>query len=179
MRQLLKNLIRGALRYTPLDTTADVRRVVEANRVAHLPYCPTPEGDLLHTLIRENGFRQCLETGFHTGSTALYMVDAVAGSDGSVTSITLDDDDGVARGMALLKAGGQSGRHRLIRDNSNQALPEFLKAGEQFDLIFMDGWKTFDHLAMEMYYFNRLLRRGGVIFSTTPTCRQSGAPFAC
>ena len=164
MFQIFNNLIREALRYTPLDQTANVRQLVDANRVAHLPYCPAPEGDLLHSLIRENGCRQCLETGFHTGSTALYMADAVAGSEGTVTSITIDDDDGIARGMALLEAGGQSGHHRLIRDNNSQVLPELLKAGEQFDLIFMDGWKTFDHLAMEMYYFNRLLRRGGVIF---------------
>ena len=160
---MLKSFVKNALRYKPLSETEGVRGAIDAAGVDGLPYCPPYEGDLLFSLIRKNGCRRCLETGFHTGSTALYMAAAVADRDGQVVSICVDDDESVQRGLELLRTTGHADRHRLIRENSNRALPELFLAGERFDFIFMDGWKTFDHLAFEMYYFNQILDRGGVI----------------
>ena len=51
----------------------------------------------------------------------------------------------------------------MIRENSNRAVPEIFLSGEHFDFVFMDGWKTFDHLVLEIYFVNQMLNLGGVI----------------
>jgi predicted O-methyltransferase YrrM len=53
--------------------------------------------------------------------------------------------------------------HRLIEEDSARAIPQLHRDGEMYDLIFVDGWKTFDHLAAEAFYLTRMLRVGGVI----------------
>lgn len=159
----LKRFVKKALRYQPLAETAGVRNAIDAVAAPGLPYCPQYEGDLLFSMIRTNGYQKCLELGFHTGSTALYLAAAVAEPGGQVTSICLDDDESVERGLNLLRNAGLAEGHRLIRQNSNQALPQLFLSGERFDFAFMDGWKTFDHLAFEMYVINQLLVRGGSI----------------
>lgn len=79
------------------------------------------------------------------------------------THESIAQDNRTAMGLALLDSAGHRGRHRLLRASSNRALPEPFPAGETFDLIFMDDWKTFDHLAFEVYLFNQLLETGGTI----------------
>jgi predicted O-methyltransferase YrrM len=37
------------------------------------------------------------------------------------------------------------------------------KQPESFDLIFIDGWHTFDQTMLDMFYANRLVRMGGYI----------------
>jgi hypothetical protein len=50
-----------------------------------------------------------------------------------------------------------------LEENSNRALPRLFAENRTFDFIYVDGWKTFDHLAMEAYFLARMLRTGGVI----------------
>ncbi|MBT3991780.1 MAG: class I SAM-dependent methyltransferase [Rhodospirillaceae bacterium] len=163
MLRSLKRFANKLLAYQPLPGTVKIRRAIDDNIKNGLPYCPAYEGDLIFSIIQTNKYCRFLETGFHTGSTALYMAAAGSELNAQTTSICLDDDEGVERGLRLLQNAGYSDQHRLIRKNSNVALPELFLAGESFDFIFMDGWKTFDHLAFEMYYFNQLLETGGVI----------------
>lgn len=163
MLRPLKNLIKQSLRYVPLAESQEIRDAIDAVKTANLPYCPSYMGDLLFSLIRTHGFTKCLEIGFHTGSTALYMADAVAPQNGTVTSICVDDDEGVKRGLDLLRGAGHDGHHLLIRQNSSKALPELFMGGARYDFVLMDGWKTFDHLAFEIFYLNQMLDRGGVI----------------
>ena len=163
MLKRAKRFIKYLLRYEPLLETAKVRYAIEAVSKKNLPYCPSFEGDLLFSLIRVNRSQKCLEMGFHTGSTALYMVSAVADRGGHVTSVCIDDDERVERGLQLLSNEGYIKHHHLIRKNSNIAIPEMFLSDKRFDFIFMDGWKTFDHLAFEIYYTNQMLERGGVI----------------
>ena len=52
----------------------------------------------------------------------------------------------------------------LIDKKSEFALPCLLKTMEgKFDLIFVDGWHTFDHTLLDCYYATRLLKVGGYI----------------
>ena len=171
----MKRHLKKFLRYKPLAETALIREAIESKRIAGYPYCRPEEGDLLYLLLQEGGRRDCLEMGFHTGSTALYMAKSTADRGGHVTSVCIDNDADAARGEKLLRENGVVAQHRLLKDNSNRALPELFLAGEKFDLVFMDGWKTFDHLAMEIYFINQVLRTGGaVVFddSYMPSVRQ-------
>lgn len=43
-------------------------------------------------------------------------------------------------------------------------MPELLSLGEgTFDLIFIDGWHTFDHTLLDCFYATRLLKTGGYL----------------
>lgn len=58
--------------------------------------------------------------------------------------------------------------HRYIEGNTNLVLPDLYAKKERFGLIFLDGWKTFDHLMVNLYYCSRMLVRGGyLIFDDT------------
>ncbi len=163
MFKTLRRVIKSTLRYQPLPDTSPIRAAIDAASVPGLPYCPPDEGDLIYAAIQQGGYTRCLETGFHTGSSALYMCAAIAQRGGSVTSICVDDDETVQRGISLLETYGARDHHTLIRANSTKVLAEKFLAGERFDFIFVDGWKTFDHLAYEMYLYNQMLEKGGVI----------------
>ena len=164
MLETLKQLINKYLSYKPIPETAEIRGVIRQQRIENLPYCSDDEGDLIFSLIQKHQFKACLETGFHTGSTALYLAKAVSHTDGEVTSVCLDDEEKLQRGRKLLAVKGHDKVHRLTVENSNTALPELFSSGERFDFVFIDGWKTFDHLAVEVYFLNQMLNRGGVLF---------------
>jgi predicted O-methyltransferase YrrM len=94
------------------------------------------------------------------------MLQALADTDGEVVSIDRPDGPYNAVGTSLLEAAAERmtlASHRLIEDDSVNAIPRLFQAGEVFDLIFVDGWKTFDHLAAEIYYLSRMLKVGGVM----------------
>lgn len=56
------------------------------------------------------------------------------------------------------------GFFNLIPEPSELALPDLLrKQPESFNLIFIDGWHTFDQMMLDMFYANRLVRIGGYI----------------
>ena len=151
MWRRFKNLIKAILAYSPLSETVDVRCAVGAVRTDGAPFTPDYEGDLLYSLIRKGGFKSCLETGFYTGSTALYMLAAVKDRNGSVTSIALDDDAILDRGRKLLNDAGFGAAHHLIKENSNRTLPELFLSSRRFDLIHMDGWKTYCRCSHRMH----------------------------
>jgi predicted O-methyltransferase YrrM len=84
---VLKRAVKNSLRYEPLPETAAIRERIDAARDDGQPFCPSPEGDLIYSLIAKNDFKSCLEIGFFTGSTALYIAAAVAPQNGQVASI--------------------------------------------------------------------------------------------
>ncbi|GAC1653986.1 MAG: hypothetical protein NVS9B1_04350 [Candidatus Dormibacteraceae bacterium] len=50
----------------------------------------------------------------------------------------------------------------LIREPSFLALPRLIADGLRVDLAFIDGRHLFDHLLVDLFYCDRLLRLGGV-----------------
>ena len=147
---MIKRWLKEYLRYHPLRETMFVREIIEEMRESDLPYCPSWEGDLIWSLITLNHYSRCLETGFGTGSTALYMLDAV-GDHGDVVSIDISPASFNEIGSKNLRRAGIQRRHSLIEEPSERVLPKFFLEGRSFDFVFIDGWKTFDHLALEIY----------------------------
>lgn len=166
---MIKRLIKSVLAYHPHPETEAVRQFLDTVREPGLPFCPPWEGDLIHRLITRNKLARCLEIGFGTGSTAVYMLDAVEGMAGAeVTSIDLGGDSMNDLGQRNLARHRHGAPHTLLLENSNTAVPRLFAEGRRFDFIYVDGWKTFDHLAMEMYFLARMLVPGGfVVFDDT------------
>lgn len=144
-----------------MAATRHVREQIDANRHVGWPYCPPDEGDLLYVLATAIGPQDALEIGFATGSTAAYMLSGLG--EGRLTSIDYDQDRYERAGETLLHALGVAGRHTLIEKDSIQALPALLEARRRFGLVFIDGWKTFDHIWVDTFYAARLLNRGGYL----------------
>lgn len=165
---MMKRLIKSWLRYDPLPQTASVRLVVKMHFREGLPFCPPWQGDFLFALAERNGCSRAMEVGFATGSTALYILAGMIQTKGVLTSIDYKQAEYQYLGNTMVEAGGYSDRHVLLEGNSDLMLPDLFKQGRHFELAFLDGWKTFDHLVIDVYYVCRMLTRGGfIVFDDT------------
>jgi predicted O-methyltransferase YrrM len=134
----MKQIIKKELQYRPLQATEAIRELIRRDFQAGSPFCPPDQGDLLYSLARSTTDSRCLEVGFATGSTALYLL--LGSGQGSVVSIDYRQSDFDYMGVKTVKKSGMSDRHELIEGNTNVALPDLLRAGARFDVIFVDGW---------------------------------------
>ena len=169
-------MVKRLLRYRPLKETFVVRRLLDEIRVPERPYCPAWEGDLIWLLITRAGYRNCLETGFGTGSTAIYMLDAIKERDGAVVSIDWSKDNFNDIGRRNISLYGPAGKHTLIEEPSWRVMPRLVAEGRTFDFVFVDGWKAFDYLVYELFLVNRMLTVGGVVMfddSYLPSVRKA------
>lgn len=165
---LLKTLIKRKVYYQPLKETQSVRKIIDEYRNTQFPFCQANEGDLLFMLARLCPLPHALEIGFWTGSTALYLLLGVSKRKGLVTSIDIRQSDFDLLGCEMVKASSWLQSHRFIEGNTNLVLPDLYAKKERFGLIFLDGWKTFDHLSVDVYYCSRMLVKGGcLIFDDT------------
>jgi len=169
------------LRYDPLQETEETRRFLktmqEDARDRTLPFVPPHQGDFLFLAIQRSGFARCLETGFATGSTAVYMLAATAANSGRVVSI--DNSQGghaVEVGKNSVRRSGMGDRHELFLEDSSSVIRRLREQGESFDFAFLDGWKSFDHLAYEIFLLDEMMPVGGMMVfddSYMPGVRQA------
>lgn len=124
------------------------------------------DGAFLHSLIsRDTQILRTLEVGLAQGLSALYITDALRDRPDShhfaIDPFQMIDFKGA--GLFNLKEAGIDS-FTWIDDKSEFALPELTRSQEQkFDLIFVDGWHTFDHTLIDCFYATRLLRVGGIL----------------
>jgi predicted O-methyltransferase YrrM len=55
--------------------------------------------------------------------------------------------------------------HELIEETDIIALPKLLEKKEKYDLIFIDGWHTFDYVLLDNFYADLLLNVNGFIIN--------------
>jgi predicted O-methyltransferase YrrM len=125
---------------------------------------PPHEGEFLWRIIRENKFKHTIEIGCGFGISSLYICDAISAQPGSHHVIVDPYQSTQWHGIGvhnLNRAGFSS--YRLIEKPSEIALPALLESGERFDFAFIDGWHTFEHVLLDFFYLNRLLKVGGII----------------
>jgi predicted O-methyltransferase YrrM len=121
------------------------------------------EGTFLTSLIKNNSFKKTIEIGCAFGISSLYICSALPAGTG--THVIIDPyqkTDWYSVGIAQLEKVGFD-NYELIEKGSEIALPELLTKGETFDFVFIDGWHTFDHTLLDMYYLNRMLKVGGIM----------------
>jgi len=124
------------------------------------------EGGFLRKIIQKNQFAKCLEIGMAFGISSLYITGSFESKHGSLISIDpYQTKQWNKMGVHLLQHENMSKRHTLIQKKSYVALPELLhKFGEQsFDLVFIDGFHTFDYTLVDMFFSDKLLRIGGIM----------------
>jgi predicted O-methyltransferase YrrM len=124
------------------------------------------EGEFLFQLIRSDGsIAKTLEVGCAFGLSSLYICEALRDRPEAFHIVIdpkqMDVWHGV--GIANLERAGIE-YFRVIHEPSELALPDLLRNQPGcFDLIFIDGWHTFDQTMLDMFYANRLTRVGGYV----------------
>jgi predicted O-methyltransferase YrrM len=124
------------------------------------------EGELLNTLVSSDPtVQRTLEIGCAYGLSALHICSALAARH-SAQHVLIDPYQHTYwRGVGvhnLRRAGFDF--FELIEKPSEFVLPALAEsAAGTFDLVFIDGVHTFDHVLLDFFYANCLIRTGGYI----------------
>lgn len=66
-------------------------------------------------------------------------------------------------GRHAVDAAGLSSRHEIIEAPDYLALPRLVENGRRFDFAYVDGWHTFDYVALDAFYIDKMLPVGAII----------------
>jgi predicted O-methyltransferase YrrM len=124
------------------------------------------EGTLLLEIFKKDpSIRKTLEVGCAYGVSSLFIAEGLRDRVDAHHTIIDPFQNAQWEGVGihnLRKSGFKN--FDLIEEKSEFALPSVLKNGEGvFDLVFIDGWHTFDHTLLDCFYAARLLRVGGYL----------------
>jgi predicted O-methyltransferase YrrM len=123
------------------------------------------EGRFLSEFIASRpDITRTLEVGCAYGFSSLHIAAALAGRPGAhhINVDPFQSTDWSGIGVTNLDRAGVD-FYELREEPSELALPQLLREGAQFDLLFIDGWHTFDQTLVDIYFANRLVRVGGYI----------------
>jgi hypothetical protein len=124
------------------------------------------EGKFLTEILRKDAsIVNTLEIGCACGISSLTICEVLKDRPGASHTIIDPNQstewDGI--GIRNLREAGMN-FFKLIEEKSELALPKLLEIKEKaFDLVFVDGWHTFDHTLLDCFYATRLLRSGGLL----------------
>jgi predicted O-methyltransferase YrrM len=124
------------------------------------------EGEFIIDLISSDpDIRKTLEIGCAYGLSSLHICSALDEKD-SPRHIIVDpyqNKNWHGVGLSNLKRAGFN-FFELIEKPSELFLPDLVQnESGTFDMVFIDGWHTFDHTLLDLFYANRLIRVGGYI----------------
>lgn len=128
----------------------------EATRES-IPIVGPVVGQLLFILARATGAARILELGTATGYSGIFLGRALAGSDGRVLSLELNEPMAARARVNLARAG----LAEVVEVRVGEALNLMAAMSETFDLIFLDIDKESYLPALSLC--RRLLRAGGLL----------------
>ena len=120
---------------------------------------------LLNQLTRDLDARRTAETGMATGHSAV-AVASVHAARGSGLHTCIDPHQTTlwkSAALELCEKAQVSDFVELVEEPSEYALPRLAREGTTLDLAFIDGLHLFDHVLLDFFYFDRMLRPGGVV----------------
>lgn len=136
------------------------------------------EGNYLYQLISsDESIVKTIEVGCAYGLSSLHICEALRDRPNAahiiIDPVQASSWHGV--GISHLERAGID-FFRLLDEPSEFALPDLVRnrAGT-FDLVFIDGWHTFDHTLVDLFYANSLVRLGGYIVVDDCTWRSVSA----
>lgn len=144
------------------------RRVIDPEGVQHQlhSHIDANEGAFLSSFIGDrHEIVRTLEIGCAYGLSSLHIADAIKDRAGAFHIIVdpFQSTQWKSIGVNNLRRAGFE-FFELHEEPSEFALPSLAQQrAESLDLVFIDGWHTFDHTLLDLYYANRLIRVGGYI----------------
>jgi len=131
----------------------------------HSEISPLEGGYLAGLIASDTSIKETLEIGFGFGLSALHICSGLAGREGT-RHLALDPLQGSlfhGAGLLTIEKAGIS-NFRMIERHSEFALPDLAEERPgSFDLVFIDGMHTLDHVMMDLFYSSRLVRLGGYL----------------
>ncbi len=118
--------------------------------------------DALTKVVRDNDAKIVIEVGMAFGASSLAIL-AGLGQGGQLISIDPHQDDFDRAGQSFIASCSRADAHRLIEQADFQALPQLLADGVVADLVYIDGMHTFDYVALDAFYADKLVPVGGII----------------
>lgn len=162
---------------TPPQVRAVISRLVqggvvvaEANGETHAinPVAiSAEEGEVLRAWVVREGAAHTIEIGLGYALSALYVCEGLV-ANGAADARHVAIDPFQSRrfahvGLQLLREAGVAPMIEHLAEPSHVALPLLLSAGRQFDLGFIDGNHRFEHVFLDLFYLQLLVRRSGII----------------
>ena len=129
------------------------------------------EGRTLYNLVKDNKFTRTLEIGFAMGTSAVWICQAFKDGGLKGTHIAIDPNQTSqynSIGLFVIEKCGLSDFFSMMEYPSYRALPNILeqvitKKLKKFQLIYIDGWHTFDYTLLDFFYSDLILEVGGAI----------------
>jgi predicted O-methyltransferase YrrM len=123
------------------------------------------EGAFLQQLIAQKRPEVSLEIGLAFGVSALFICEGLSKAGGKRHIVIDPSQESGWHGIGLrhLREAGFEPLIEFYQQESQSALPNLVAEGVRIDFAFIDGWHTFDHVLVDFFYIDRLLRVGGVV----------------
>jgi len=122
------------------------------------------EGSFIFEIIRDYSVMSVLEVGCAYGAASLQIGYGLSKMTASSRHVILDPNQYVNyNGIGLLNLERAGFSYDFRETPSELGLPELFEAGETFDMVFVDGYHTFDHTMLDLFYSERVVREGGLI----------------
>lgn len=125
------------------------------------------EAQRLADIIVERRCSSCAETGvaFGISTAAVCLALKKLGVEGAnhygVDPCQWKEHGGAA--IHLLRELGAEEPFELLESPAHEGLAELLRRGVRLDFAFIDGWHTLDYKLLDFFYFDKLLRPGGIM----------------
>jgi GT2 family glycosyltransferase/predicted O-methyltransferase YrrM len=120
---------------------------------------------VLSGLALQIGASRVIEVGMASGISTVALLAALADQPQLAYHVIDPYQDSCWEDVGVLNVerAGFAGRCTLHRTPSELALPALLAQGESFHFAYIDGHHTFDHVMLDFFYINRMLRVGGIV----------------
>jgi len=122
--------------------------------------------EALYRLVRESKAKRTLEIGMAYGISSLAICQGLKDNGGG-WHVAIDPNQSIGYksiGKLNLQRINFADSFELYEEPSHLALPNLLRQGRTFDLVFIDGMHMFDYIILDFFYSLRLVPVGGYIF---------------
>lgn len=125
------------------------------------------EGNLIRRMIAECGAQTSVEVGLAFGTSALFICESLIRSEKTkhyvIDPYQMYEESYGGIGLNNLRRAGFSDIVEFIDKPSHLALAELAERNVTVDFAFIDGWHTFDHVLVDFFLADKILRTGGVM----------------
>lgn len=157
-----------------------------AEAIKGIPFTVPQKGRVLYDLVRNNGYRSCMELGFAHGTSSVYIASALA-ANGQGSLISIDNESARTRAPNLPELLIRTNLERFVTPVFHPAgytwyLMEYLEAGgAPLDFCFIDGSHSWDVDGFAFLIIANLLRPGGTVvfddmdwtYGTSPSLKET------